>query len=351
MNTSMKYDTHDYSIQLIKKYFLNKKNGFTLIELVIVSAILMVVTGGALSNFQGFNDKQKVKQEVANLKSNLLAIQTKAVNGEKPDLTDPSCSPPNDCTCTKLTGYSVTFSGSNYSSQALCNNGSGDVLVGPSKSIDISSSLSISPVPTSPLIFNSFTKGLSSAQSLTIVGQSSSETITISKNGLIDAVTPTPTSSPIASPTNTPTPTPVPTGDGLTGEYYDARDLTNLVGTQIDPIINFDWGSGKPSFMTGNNTFSIRWTGYVLTTTAGTYRFFVDADDGERLWINNTQIIAKWNNSGEYHADIDLAANQKYAIKLEYNDDLGTANVTLKWKLLPGGSKVVIPQANLFTYP
>lgn len=331
---------------------LKRQRGFTIIELVIVTAILMLLTGGAVSNFQGFNDKQKVTQAVADLKSNLRSIQTDAINGVKPNSLDPYCQI-NDCTCHTLIGYSVTMTGSNYVSQALCNNGSGDVLVGPSTSVDLPSSISIS-VPAAPIIFYSLTKGVSSALSLTITGKSSSQSITISPNGIIDSGTPTPTplatATPTASPTASPTPTPIPVGDGLKGDYYDNKDLTNLKGSQTDATINFDWGSGRPPLMTNNDTFSIRWTGYVLTTVAGSYKFFVDADDGKKLWVNNQLIIDKWGSSGEHSAEITLAANQKYAIKLEYKENSGSADCKLKWKI-PGGSKVIIPQSNLFTSP
>src|SRR5581483_2898382 len=37
------------------------------------------------------------------------------------------------------------------------------------------------------------------------------------------------------------------TGTGLTGQYYDNKDLTSLKLTRADATINFNWGSGAPS--------------------------------------------------------------------------------------------------------
>ena len=33
-------------------------------------------------------------------------------------------------------------------------------------------------------------------------------------------------------------------GEGLTGQYYDAADLTTLKATRVDATVNFDWGNG-----------------------------------------------------------------------------------------------------------
>jgi hypothetical protein len=36
-------------------------------------------------------------------------------------------------------------------------------------------------------------------------------------------------------------------GDGLKGAYYDNQDFTGTSIVRVDPVVNFDWGSGAPA--------------------------------------------------------------------------------------------------------
>lgn len=337
------------------RYHFYHTKGFTLIELVIVTSIIMLLTGGAVSNYQGFNDKQKVTQALSDLTSNLRLTQTKAINGVKPNLTDPFCQDPlNNCTCTSLVGYTVTFTGSNYSIQALCNNTGSDIPVGPITSVKLSDGVTFPTLPSpNPIILYGLTRGASTSQTITLSGIfGTSESFTIASNGLVTYGTPTPTLLATATPTPvaTATPTPIPVGDGLKGDYYDNKDFTNFVVTRVDPKVDFDWGSGKahPS-LTDNDKFSIRWTGFVQTLGTGEYKFFVDSNDGHRIWVNGQKLFDNWNDGSQSDGKkITLAANQKYSIKLEYYEKDNNARCKLSWRV-PDGSEVVIPQSNLFT--
>lgn len=149
------------------------RNGFTLIELVIVSAVIMFLTGGVISNFQGFNDREKVNQAMANLKQNLRVAQTKALSGEKP------------AGCTTLIGYKVTFTGTNYSVQAVCSNGD----IGPITSVTLPNGITFSSVP-SPITFGGVSKGVTNPQTIILEGSSTTTQITVSSSGLIADVLP-----------------------------------------------------------------------------------------------------------------------------------------------------------------
>ena len=47
-------------------------------------------------------------------------------------------------------------------------------------------------------------------------------------------------------------------GTGLTAQYFDNLDLTNLKVTRTDATLNFDWASGTPDPLIGSDTFSTR---------------------------------------------------------------------------------------------
>ncbi|MEL6866315.1 MAG: PA14 domain-containing protein, partial [Bacteroidota bacterium] len=138
-------------------------------------------------------------------------------------------------------------------------------------------------------------------------------------------------------------------GNGLTAQYYNNKDLTNLVNVQVDPTVNFDWGTGSPASNIGTNTFSVRWEGRIRVPRAGTYTFFTNGDDGVRLWVDNKPIIDDWTNHPptERAGMIHLEAEVYYTIKMEYYEDGGGALAQLKWAG-PGVLKEIIPSQNLF---
>lgn len=142
----------------------------------------------------------------------------------------------------------------------------------------------------------------------------------------------------------------IETGDGLRGEYFDNRDLTDLRVTRIDPRIRFNWYYNAPASEIDADTFSVRWTGYMLAPTTETYTFYARTDDGVRLWVNDQLIINSWVNQAatERSGQITLVGGQKYAIKIEYYENYGRAVAQLRWST-PTIAKQIIPQSQLFS--
>ena len=138
------------------------------------------------------------------------------------------------------------------------------------------------------------------------------------------------------------------TGTGLTGEYFDNADLTNLKVTRVDATVNFNWGTGSPDPSIGPDTFSVRWSGTVTPLFTETYTFYVKTDDGVRLWVNNQQLVNRWVDQGatEVSGTIALTAGTAYAIKMEYYDNGGGALAQLSWSSAHT-AKQIIPQAQL----
>ena len=138
-------------------------------------------------------------------------------------------------------------------------------------------------------------------------------------------------------------------GTGLTGEYFDNKDLTGLKVTRKDTTINFDWDDGSPDSTIGSDTFSVRWTGYVEPKYTETYTFYTLTDDGVRLWVDNKLLINKWSdqNAAEHSATINLESGKKYNIKMEYYENQLNAVATLMWssKRQP---KEIVPKTQLY---
>lgn len=142
------------------------------------------------------------------------------------------------------------------------------------------------------------------------------------------------------------------TGDGLNAQYWSNVDFTGTTITRVDPAINFNFGTGGPGTV-GTNTFSARWTGYIIPRYSETYTFYTTSDDGARLWVNNlsTLLINAWFDQSAtqaYTGNIALTAGVLYPIKMEYYENTGNASVKLEWSS-PSQALQVVPQGRLYT--
>jgi hypothetical protein len=73
----------------------------------------------------------------------------------------------------------------------------------------------------------------------------------------------------------------------------------------------------------------------MLPFVVGRYRFTVAADDGVRLWVNDTLIIDEWRDQAEswFSAEINLPGGP-VPIRMEYYDHQGAAAAQLSWTRL-----------------
>ncbi|MBN2765294.1 MAG: T9SS type A sorting domain-containing protein [Paludibacteraceae bacterium] len=138
-------------------------------------------------------------------------------------------------------------------------------------------------------------------------------------------------------------------GTGLNAEYYNGQNFNNFRFSRMDTTINYHWGNGAPDPRVNADNFSVRWTGKILPRFSDNYTFYINSDNGRRLWINNKLIIDKWldDYDVEYSGSISLTANQLYEIKLEYFDSYGGASCKLEWFSASQGREIV-PKSQLF---
>ncbi|MFZ5989825.1 MAG: S8 family serine peptidase, partial [Bacillota bacterium] len=138
-------------------------------------------------------------------------------------------------------------------------------------------------------------------------------------------------------------------GTGLLGEYYDNMNFSGYYGAWIDETVNFDWNAGAPGEYMENDTFSVRWTGYVEPKYTEEYTFYANAGDGIRLWIDGQLIIDDWRDKGitESAGTISLNANHKYNIRMEYYESLGVSKAQLWWSSQTQ-QKEIVPKEHLY---
>jgi beta-glucosidase len=75
--------------------------------------------------------------------------------------------------------------------------------------------------------------------------------------------------------------------------------------------------------------FSVRWVGYFVPTVNDDYKFYVSADDGVRLYLDDQRVIDDWQRHAETldTYSTHLQPGKPYKIRLEYFENVGTATV------------------------
>lgn len=131
-----------------------------------------------------------------------------------------------------------------------------------------------------------------------------------------------------------PTPTPLP---GWQISYYNNKDLIGpAVTTQTKTYAapEEEWGLNAPAAGVLADGFSTRFTRN-LAFDAGTYAFYLTADDGARLYIDGVLVIDEWHGTergtATYRYQQTLTAGL-HAFIVEQYDDQGEARVRLQWR-------------------
>jgi uncharacterized repeat protein (TIGR03806 family) len=148
------------------------------------------------------------------------------------------------------------------------------------------------------------------------------------------------------------------TGIGLRGSYWSNTTPATFTSpgfsvspslVRTDAVVNFNWGNGSPDPKISADHFIARWTGAVQPQFNETYTFYTTTDDGVRLWVNGQLLIDHWVDQGatEWSGSINLVAQQRYNIQMDYYENGGSASATLVWSS-PSTSKVIIPQTQLY---
>ena len=131
--------------------------------------------------------------------------------------------------------------------------------------------------------------------------------------------------------------------------YFNNTNLTGTaVSTNLETAVFYDWGAGSPDPSIGLDTFSIRWTGQVQPEHTEPYSFFVNSNDGVKLWVDGQLIIDRWTNATLVTTGtVSLVGGVRYDIKYEYFENSNYASNTLYW-WSPSQTKQVIPTERLY---
>jgi len=102
-------------VSIIPKRISRHRAGFTLLELMVATTIMLLLVGGGLASYFTFDEKQSLRSESRALQAYLRTAKTNARSGLKPD----------DCGTSGLEGYQVqVFADSqDVTLSAVCENG------------------------------------------------------------------------------------------------------------------------------------------------------------------------------------------------------------------------------------
>jgi hypothetical protein len=135
--------------------------------------------------------------------------------------------------------------------------------------------------------------------------------------------------------------------------YKQLSQVPNLIGRQPSysgvvaqvayPKTNrgFD---GVPG--TAGTVFAARWTGFLMTHTSGEYTFYLNSDDGSKLYIDNTLVV---NNDGRHsmrtRASKKTLAEGVHSLRVVFFEAGGAEGILLKFKGPDvGNTPIVIPK-------
>jgi hypothetical protein len=144
---------------------------------------------------------------------------------------------------------------------------------------------------------------------------------------------------------------------GLMAEYYgldgEVEDFPTIAADKkptvkrVDPMINFESTQEAWPGTDLVDHFYIRWTGKLRVPKDGNYTFFLESDDGSRLFIDGKEIV----DNGGLHAmeeksgDVQLKAGD-HELKVEFFENEVDAGCKFSWQL-PGKEKEIVPAAAL----
>jgi len=116
------------------------------------------------------------------------------------------------------------------------------------------------------------------------------------------------------------------------GSYFKDKYFSEFVEERQDSEIRFNWYKESPGPNMPKDRFSIRWE-RVLNFDGGDYRFYATADDGVRVYVDDTLVIDGWKiqPATEYHGDISLRPG-KHKVVVEYYEEAEDALITVYWE-------------------
>src|SRR2546421_5063944 len=124
---------------------------------------------------------------------------------------------------------------------------------------------------------------------------------------------------------------------GLRGEYFGNASLEGKpIVTRVDPGVDFTWNGVVPAPGVPTGEFSVRWSGELIPTSTGGYRFGLRSEGGYglRLYLDGKCLIDEWTrpDEGGLTPLVHLERGHVYVIRVEYAHRKWESSVHLLWQ-------------------
>lgn len=140
--------------------------------------------------------------------------------------------------------------------------------------------------------------------------------------------------------------------NGLLGSYFNRIDFTGETFMRIDETLNDQWELDSPwKGRVRPDLFSIIWTGRIVPPRTGEYTFYLQSDDGARLWIDGKlvldQFVERQRETDE--VKIHMLVGRSYDIKYAFCDVYQHAISRLEWSCEEAGiPRQLIPSEHMW---
>jgi hypothetical protein len=145
-------------------------------------------------------------------------------------------------------------------------------------------------------------------------------------------------------------------GNGLTATFYPGKELTKVPdfsklqrgSTWQTPEFGLDKAQLSKLLKDGNESFAVRFEGFIQIDNVGKYTFSTQSDDGSKLFVDGKEVVNNDGNHGvqEETGSIELKAG-RHPIRVEYYNNGGGFWLDAFYKG-PGLTKQLIPADKLF---
>lgn len=146
-----------------------KRDGFSLVEILVVVSITTMLVGFGMASLHGFNRRERLKQAGSTIKSMLRLAQSKAISAEKPSSG-----------CTTYIGVRVSFAIDSFTIQHTCDP---DGIAGTPTTVMFSKGIEFAVLPSAFTFLQQNMLDTSSAQTLTITNGPDMYRLVVSPNG------------------------------------------------------------------------------------------------------------------------------------------------------------------------
>ncbi len=136
---------------------------------------------------------------------------------------------------------------------------------------------------------------------------------------------------------------------GCRGRYFEGAVFDRLVTERRDSSIRFD----KNAFPhTTQDHVSAAWRGQLRVETPGEYAFWVRADDGQRLWVDDRLVVDTWENAVGQERWGQIALDKGWrSVEVIYRQTVNDDYIDVHWQGPGIGRQSLSPAIHTRAWP